>query len=61
MNQLLVNDDSRDIFDNEFIDNQNIIFSTVDNLTVREYLDYLSTFYNKIFIDSETRVHSNIY
>ena len=62
--QLLVNDDSRDIFDDEFIDNQNIIISAVDNLTARKYLDNLSTFYNKIFIDSGTegtRAHSDIY
>ena len=47
--QLLVNDDPRDIFDDEFIDNQNIIISVVDNLIAWKYLDNLSTLEIGIF------------
>ena len=62
--QLLVNDNSTDIFDDEFFEKQNIIISAVDNLKARRYLDNLCTFYNKIFIDSGTegtKENSDIY
>ena len=62
--QLLVNDNSTDIFDDEFFEKQNIIISAVDNLKARRYLDNLCTFYNKIFIDSGTegtKANSDIY
>ena len=62
--QLLVNDDTRNIFDDEFIDKQNIIISAVDNIEARKFIDSLSTFYNKIFIDSGTegtKANSDIY
>ena len=62
--QLLVNDDTRNIFDDEFIDKQNILISAVDNIEARKFIDNLSTFYNKIFIDSGTegtKANSDIY
>ena len=62
--QLLVNDDTRDIFDDEFFENQDIIISAVDNLAARKYLDKKCTFYNKIFINSGTqgtKANSDIY
>ena len=62
--QLLVNDSTRDIFDDEFFENQNIIISAVDNMKARKYLDKKCTFYNKIFIDSGTQgtnANSDIY
>ena len=52
--QLLVNENTKEIFDDEFIENQNILISAVDNLSARKYIDNLCTFYNKIFIDSGT-------
>ena len=52
--QLLVNNNTREIFNDEFIENQNIIISAVDNLEARKFIDNLCTFYNKIFIDSGT-------
>ena len=62
--QLLVNDKTRDIFDDEFMEKQNIIISAVDNISARRFIDNLSTFYNKIFIDSGTegtKANSDIY
>jgi ubiquitin-activating enzyme E1 len=62
--QLLVNNDTRNIFDDEFIDKQNILISAVDNIEARKFIDNLSTFYNKIFIDSGTegtKANSDIY
>ena len=62
--QLLVNEDTRNIFDDEFIENQNILISAVDNIEARKFIDNLSTFYNKIFIDSGTegtKANSDIY
>ena len=53
--QLLVNDSSRDVFDDEFFEKQDIIISAVDNITARKYLDKKCTFYNKIFINSGTQ------
>ena len=52
--QLLVNDNSRDVFDDEFFEKQDIIISAVDNISARKYIDKLCTFYNKIFIDAGT-------
>ena len=37
--QLLVNDNSTDIFDEEFFEKQNIIILDIDNLKARRYLD----------------------
>ena len=62
--QLLVNDSTRDIFDDEFFESQDIIISAVDNIKARKYLDKKCTFYNKIFIDSGTEgtsANSDIY
>ena len=62
--QLLVNDSTRDIFDDDFFENQNIVISAVDNMKARKYLDKKCTFYNKIFIDSGTHgtsANSDIY
>lgn len=62
--QLLVNDNSTDIFDEEFFEKQNIIILDIDNLKARRYLDNLCTFYNKIFIGSGsegTKANSDIY
>lgn len=62
--QLLVNDCSRNIFDDEFFEKQNIVISAVDNISARKYIDKLCVFYNKIFIDSGTQgttANSDIY
>ena len=62
--QLLVDDNSRDIFNDEFFEKQNIIISAVDNIKGRKFIDNLCTFYNKILIDSGTegtRANSDIY
>lgn len=61
---LLINDDTRDIFSDEFIENQDILISAVDNLKARKYIDNLSTFFNKIYINSGTegtKANSDIY
>ena len=36
--QLLVNDDTRIIFDDEFIDKQNILISAVENIEARKII-----------------------
>ena len=62
--QLLINDNTRDIFNDEFIEKQNILISAVDNLSARKYIDDLSTFFNKIYINSGTegtKANSEIY
>ena len=62
--QLLINDDTRDIFNDEFIEKQNILISAVDNLSARKYIDDLSTFFNKIYLNSGTegtKANSEIY
>lgn len=50
--KLLINDDTRDIFKDEFIEKQNILILAVDNLSSRKYIDDLSTFLDKIYINS---------
>jgi len=52
--QLLINDDTRYRFNDEFIEKQNILISAVDNLSARKYIDDLSTFFNKIYLNSGT-------
>jgi len=62
--QLLINDSTRNIFDDEFFEKQNLVISAVDNMSARKYIDKLCTFYNKIFIDSGTQgtnANSDIY
>ena len=43
--QLLINDNTRDIFNDDFIEKQNILISAVDNIPARKYIDDLSTFF----------------
>ena len=52
--QLLVNEKTKKTFDDEFFEKQNVIISAVDNISARQYIDNLCTFYNKIFLDSGT-------
>ena len=62
--QLLINDDTRDIFNDEFIEKQNILISAVDNIQARKYIDNLATFFNKIYINAGTegtKANSDIY
>lgn len=62
--ELLINESTRNIFDDEFFENLNIVISAVDNMSARKYIDKLCTFYNKIFIDSGTqgtKANSDIY
>ena len=62
--QLLINNETREIFDDEFIEKQDILISAVDNISARKYIDNLCTFYNKILIDSGTegtKANSDIY
>ena len=53
--QHLLCDDTKSIFDDSFWDNQDIIFSAVDKLSARKYIDKQCTFYNKYLIDSGTQ------
>ena len=50
--QSLVCKDTKNIFNDNFWENQNIIISAVDSISARKYIDNQCTFYNKIFIDS---------
>ena len=52
--QLLINENTRDIFNDEFIEKQNILISAVDNISARKFIDNICTFFNKIFLDSGT-------
>ena len=53
--QLLLNDETKTIFNDCFWDNQNIICFAVDNISARKCIDNKCTFYNKFFIDSGTQ------
>ena len=53
--QLLVDESTRDIFDDEFFEKQDLLIGAVDNINARKLLDKKATFYKKIFIDSGTR------
>lgn len=62
--QLLINEETRNIFDDSFMEKQNIIISAVDNINARKFIDSLCTFYNIILIDSGTegtKANSDIY
>ena len=62
--QLLINETTREIFDDKFIRKQNILVSAVDNIEARKFIDKLCTFYDKILIDSGTegtKANSDIY
>ena len=52
--QYLVCDETKNIFDDDFWEKQNIIISAVDKISVRKYIDNQCTFYNKILIDAGT-------
>ena len=58
--KLLINDDTKDIFNDEFIEKQNILILDVDNLSSRNYIDDLSTFLDKIYLNSGADGASNI-
>lgn len=53
--QLLLCDDTKNVFTDNFWDNQDIIISAVDKLSARKYIDKQCTFYNKHLIDSGTQ------
>ena len=62
--QLLINEETRNIFDDDFMEKQNVIISAVENVDARKYIDNLYTFYNKILLDSSTegtKANSDIY
>jgi len=62
--QLLVDESTRDIFDDEFFEKQDLLIGAVDNIIARKLIDKKSTFYKKIFIDSGTKgtyANSDIY
>ena len=62
--QLLVDESTRDIFDDEFFEKQDLLIGAVDNIVARKLIDKKSTFYKKIFIDSGTKgtyANSDIY
>ena len=50
--KILINDDTKDIFNDEFIEKQNILILAVDNLSSRKYIDDLSTFLDKVYVNS---------
>lgn len=52
--QLQANVDTGNIFDDEFINKRNILILAVDIIEARKFIDNLSNYYNKIFIDSGT-------
>lgn len=52
--QYLVCENTIDIFDDNFWENQNIIITAVDNLKARKYIDKKCTFYSLILIDAGT-------
>ena len=50
----LLCNETKTIFDDTFWDNQDIIFSAVDKISARKFIDNKCTFYDKYFIDSGT-------
>ena len=58
--KLLINNDTRDIFNDEFIEKQIILIFAVDNLSSRKYIDHLSAFLDKIYLNSGADGASNI-
>ena len=62
--KLLLNEESKQIFNDNFWEKQDIIISAVDNNSVRKFIDTFCTFYNKILIDAGTegvKANSDIY
>ena len=53
--QYLLCDMTKTVFNDSFWDNQDIIFSAVDKLSARKYIDKQCTFYNKHLIDAGTQ------
>ena len=53
--QNLLNDETKNIFNDIFWEEQNIIVSAVDNRLARKYIDSQCTFYTKLFIDAGTQ------
>lgn len=52
--QLLLGENSENIFDEDFWESQDIIINAVDNIEARNYIDTQCTFYSKPYIDSGT-------
>ena len=52
--QLLIGENSENIFDENFWESQDIIINAVDNIEARSYIDTQCTFYSKPYIDSGT-------
>lgn len=62
--QLIVNDKSIGVFNKEFWDFQDFVFSAVDNIDARKYIDKKCYKYNKIFLNCGTlgvRANDNIF
>ena len=62
--QLIVNDETSDIFNKKFWESQDFIFSAVDNLDARKYIDKKCYKYNKIFLNCGTqgvRANDNVF
>jgi len=53
--QLIVNDKTLDIFNKKFWEFQDFIFSAVDNIDARKYIDKKCYRYNKIFLNCGTQ------
>ena len=47
--QLLINEETRNIFDDDFIEKQNVIISAVENVDARKYIDNLCHFIIKYY------------
>ena len=52
--QLMLNDDTEDFFNEDFWLNQNFILNAVDNFEARNYIDKKCCFYSKPYIDTGT-------
>ena len=62
--QLIVNDKTLSIFNEEFWQSQDFIFSAVDNIDARKYIDKKCYKYNKIFLNCGTlgvRANDNVF
>ena len=62
--QLVVSDKTSDIFNKEFWEFQDFIFSAVDNIDARKYIDKKCYKYNKIFLNCGTqgvRANDNVF
>lgn len=62
--QLIVNDKTLGVFNKEFWDFQDFVFSAVDNIDARKYIDKKCYKYNKIFLNCGTlgvRANDNVF